>query len=35
MSDEQWRYVYACIESMSLEILAKIFSSDGILKRGN
>lgn len=35
MSDEQWRYVYACIESMSLEILSEIFSPDGILKRGN
>ncbi len=34
-NEEQWSYVRKCIERMSLEILAQIFSSDGILKRGS
>ncbi len=34
-NSEQWEYMSRCIERMSLEILAQIFSSDGIMKRGS
>jgi hypothetical protein len=34
MSKEQWEYVFRCFEIMNLEILAKIYSGDGIMKRG-
>ena len=34
-NDEQWCYARQCMERMNLEILAQIFSSDGILKRGS
>lgn len=35
MSPEQWAYVYYWVEQMGIEILAQIFSGDGVLKRGN
>lgn len=35
MTKEQWEYVYRCFEIMNLEILAQMFSPDGVLKRGN
>lgn len=35
LTDEEWGYVYRCLEAVTLEILAQIFSSDGILKRGS
>lgn len=35
MNREGWETVYRCIEIMNLEILAHMFSPDGILKRGN
>lgn len=31
----QWDCIYRGLEIMSLEILARIFSADGILRRGN
>ena len=31
----QWECIYRYLEIMSLEILARIFSADGILRRGN
>lgn len=31
----QWECIYRGLEIMSLEILARIFSADGILRRGN
>lgn len=35
MSNEQWNFLYSCIEEMNLEVLAHTFNPDGILKRGN
>ena len=35
MSDSQWEYVYRCFEMMNLDILAHLFSADGVLKRGS
>lgn len=34
-NDEQWCYVRQRMEGMNLEILAQIFSCDGIMKRGS
>lgn len=34
MSDSQWEYAYRCFEMMNLDILAHLFSTDGVLKRG-
>ena len=33
MSDSQWEYTYRCFELMNLDILAHLFSADGVLKR--
>lgn len=35
MSNNQWNFLYQCIEEMNLEVLAHTFNPDGILKRGN
>lgn len=35
MTNEQWDYVYRCFEIMNLEVLAQIFSADGVLRRGS
>ena len=35
MSDSQWEYTYRCFEMMNLDILAHMFSADGVLKRGS
>ena len=35
MSDSQWEYTYRCFELMSLDILAHLFSADGVFKRGS
>lgn len=35
MTDEQWRYVNYCFETLGLQILAQIFSAEGVLKRGS
>lgn len=35
MSDSQWEYAYRCFELMKLDILAHLFSADGVLKRGS
>lgn len=35
MSNEQWNFLFQCIEEMNLEVLAHTFNPDGILKRGN
>jgi hypothetical protein len=35
MSDSQWEYAYRCFEMMNLDILAHLFSADGVLKRGS
>ena len=35
MSDSQWEYAYRCFELMNLDILAHLFSADGVLKRGS
>lgn len=35
MSNEQWNFLYSCIEEMNLEVFAHTFNPDGILKRGN
>ena len=35
MSDSQWEYTYRCFELMNLDILAHLFSADGVLKRGS
>ena len=35
MSDSQWEYAYRCFELMNLDILAHLFSTDGVLKRGS
>ncbi len=35
MSDSQWDYAYRCFELMNLDILAHLFSADGVLKRGS
>ena len=35
MTNEQWDYVYRCFELMNLDILAHLFSADGVLKRGS
>ena len=35
MSDSQWEYAYRCFELMNLDILAHMFSADGVLKRGS
>ena len=35
MSDSQWEYTYRCFEMMNLDILAHLFSADGVLKRGS
>ena len=34
-SDSQWEYAYRCFELMNLDILAHMFSADGVLKRGS
>ena len=33
MTNEQWDYVYRCFELMNLDILAHMFSANGVLKR--
>lgn len=35
MTDSQWEYAYRCFELMNLDILAHLFSADGVLKRGS
>ena len=35
MSDSQWEYAYRCFELKNLDILAHLFSADGVLKRGS
>ena len=35
MSDSQWEYAYRCFELMKLDILAHLFSADGVLKYGS
>lgn len=35
MTNEQWEYVYRCLEVMNLDILAQTFSAEGVLKRGS
>ena len=35
MSDSQWEYTYRCFELMNLDILAHLFSADGVLRRGS
>lgn len=35
MTNEQWEYVCRTFEMMNLDILAHLFSADGVLKRGS
>ena len=35
MGDSQWEYAYRCFELMKLDILAHLFSADGVLKYGS
>lgn len=35
LTRQQWEVIFRSVELMNLEIMAEVFSSDGILKRGN
>lgn len=35
MTNEQWDFLFYCIECMNMETFAHTFNPDGILKRGN